>query len=217
MPRREAWAVGYAMNARGAMEIILGVLALEAGVIRQRLFVALVVMAIVTSAMSGPMMQWVLRQRQSQGLINVLAPKLFLSDLKATTRREAIGELLTFADHQVGLEDCEQIERLTWQREELAATGIGNGVAIPHARIAGLKEAIVVVGLSEAGINFDAPDGQAAHIVFLLLTPAEDPSVQLNLSANIAKTFRDPESLPKVLRTKNYTEFLATLKILDSH
>jgi Kef-type K+ transport system membrane component KefB/mannitol/fructose-specific phosphotransferase system IIA component (Ntr-type) len=217
MSRREAWAVGYAMNARGAMEIILGLLALEAGVIRQRLFVGLVVMAIVTSAMSGPMMRWVLRQRKPQRLIGVLSPKLYLQDLRATSRREAIRELLTLADQQVGLGDYEQAERLAWQREELAATGIGNGVAIPHARIPGLKSAIVAVGISEAGINFDAPDGQPAHVLFLLLTPREDPSVQLNLSANIAKTFRDPESLSKVLRTTNYTELLATLKILESH
>ena len=54
MPKRESWAVGFAMNSRGAMEIVLGLLALQAGIIRDRLFVALVIMAIVTSMMSGP-------------------------------------------------------------------------------------------------------------------------------------------------------------------
>jgi Kef-type K+ transport system membrane component KefB/mannitol/fructose-specific phosphotransferase system IIA component (Ntr-type) len=217
LPRRDRWAIGFAMNARGAMEIVLGLLALDAGIIHQRLFVALVVMAIVTSAMSGPLMRWVLRQKQPHRLLNMLSPKLYLQDVRATSRREAIRELLTLADQQVGLESYDQVERLAWQREELAATGIGNGVAIPHARIAGLKSAVVVVGISEPGINFDAPDGQPAHVIFLLLTPREDPAVQLSLSANIAKTFRDPESLPKVLRAANYTELLATLKILEAH
>jgi Kef-type K+ transport system membrane component KefB/mannitol/fructose-specific phosphotransferase system IIA component (Ntr-type) len=216
MERREAWAVGYAMNARGAMEIILGLLALEAGVIGQRLFVALVVMAIVTSAMSGPLMRWVLRQRQPDRLLTALSPKLYLRDMLSTTRREAIRELAALTQPQFNL-DLAQIEHLAWQRETVAATGIGNGVAIPHARVPGLKEAIVVVGTSDAGINFDAPDGNPAHIVFLLLTPREDPTVQLNLSANIAKTFRDPDTLQKVLRTTNFTELLATLKIIDAH
>lgn len=215
MPSREAWAVGYAMNARGAMEIILGLLALEAGVIRQRLFVALVVMAIVTSAMSGPMMRYVLRQRQPHRLLRLLSPKLHLQDMLATTRREAIHELTALA-HQYYDIDLEDVEQLAWQREEIAATGIGNGVAIPHARISGLKEAIVVVGISEPGIDFDAPDGQPAHILFLLLTPREDPTVQLGLSANIAKTFHHPDSLQKVLRATNFTELLAALKILGS-
>lgn len=61
MNKRDAWAVGFAMNSRGAMEIILGLLALNAGIIGQRLFVALVIMAIVTSMMSGPLMRVVLK------------------------------------------------------------------------------------------------------------------------------------------------------------
>ncbi len=216
MPSRQAWAVGYAMNARGAMEIILGLLALEAGVIRQRLFVALVVMAIVTSAMSGPLISWALRQRQPHRLLASLSPKLYLREMRSTTRREAIRELAALAEEHVD-SDLAVIEHLAWEREVVAATGIGNGVAIPHARVPGLKEAIVIVGTSDPGINFDAPDGQPAHIIFLLLTPREDPTVQLNLSANIAKTFRDPDSLQKVLRTTTFTELLAALKILDSH
>ncbi len=60
-----AWAIGFAMNARGAMGIILGMLALENGLIRERMFVALVVMALITSMMSGPAMQWLLGRRKS--------------------------------------------------------------------------------------------------------------------------------------------------------
>lgn len=63
MPPREAWAVAAAMNARGGMEIILGLVALQRGVIGESLFVALVVMALVTSMLSGPLMQRLLRGR----------------------------------------------------------------------------------------------------------------------------------------------------------
>ncbi len=65
MPTRTAWSIGFAMNARGAMEIILGTLALEAGLIRQRMFVALVIMALVTSMMSGPAIRRLLGTTQS--------------------------------------------------------------------------------------------------------------------------------------------------------
>jgi Kef-type K+ transport system membrane component KefB len=57
LSKRESLAVGFGMNARGAMEIILGTLALNAGLIDEKMFVALVVMAIVTSMMSGPLMK----------------------------------------------------------------------------------------------------------------------------------------------------------------
>jgi len=65
MDTRSSWAVGFAMNARGAMEIILGVLALHAGLIGERMFVALVVMALFTSLISGPAIQAVLGRTQS--------------------------------------------------------------------------------------------------------------------------------------------------------
>jgi Kef-type K+ transport system membrane component KefB len=67
MDPRSSWAVGFAMNARGAMEIILGVLALRAGLIGDRMFVALVVMALFTSLISGPAIQAVLRQKAVSG------------------------------------------------------------------------------------------------------------------------------------------------------
>jgi Kef-type K+ transport system membrane component KefB len=211
MATRDRWAVAFAMNSRGAMEIILGLLALEAGVIRQRLFVALVVMAIFTSALSGPLIRWSMRTRQRLRLISVLSPKHFQRDLSATTRFDAIRELAALAVRSSDL-NGEQVEALAWEREQVAATGIGNGVALPHARVAGLAQPMVVVGMSDAGLDFDAPDGQLAHIVLLLLTPADDPIAQLDLSANIAELFRDPRLPEHVLRARTYTEFLAALK-----
>jgi len=60
---KESLAVGFGMNARGAMEIILGLIALENGLIDEKVFVALVVMAIVTSMTSGPLMKWALKKK----------------------------------------------------------------------------------------------------------------------------------------------------------
>jgi Kef-type K+ transport system membrane component KefB len=60
---RESLAVGFGMNARGAMEIILGLVALENGLISEKVFVSLVIMALVTSMSSGPLMKWVLKKR----------------------------------------------------------------------------------------------------------------------------------------------------------
>jgi mannitol/fructose-specific phosphotransferase system IIA component (Ntr-type) len=210
-PTRERWAIGFAMNARGAMEIILGTLALEAGIIRQRLFVALVVMAIVTSAVGGPLIRRVLSRRQSQRLMPLLTAKTYQPNLKAATRFDAICELARIAADQAGLQ-AETIIELAWEREQLAATGIGHGVAIPHARLANLKAPVVVMGVSEAGISFDAPDGQPAHVILLLVTPSEEPTIQLELSADIANMFRDPQCLERIQRASNYTQLMAALK-----
>jgi Kef-type K+ transport system membrane component KefB len=61
-------AVGFGMNARGAMEIVLGLLALQAGVISEQLFVAIVIMAVVTSVMAGPMLQYLITGEMKVGV-----------------------------------------------------------------------------------------------------------------------------------------------------
>lgn len=211
IPPREAWALGFAMNARGAMEIILGLLALQARLIDDRLFVALIVTAIATSAVSGPAMQRILGHRRPRRLLQAFSPRLFLRDLPAQTRREAIHELTRVACEKAGL-DVSAVEFAAWEREKTVATGIGNGVALPHARVAGLAEPLVAVGLSEAGIDFDSPDGEPAHAIFLILTPRDDRDAQLQIAAELARTFRDRRMLDLVLRSANYTEFLAVMK-----
>lgn len=211
MPHREALAVGFAMNSRGAMEIILGTLAREAGLISDRLFVALVIMAIVTSMMSGPMMRWVLSAKRKSQLLSVMSPELFLRELEVESRREAIHKMAWVACKAADLE-AELVESAAWAREEALGTGIGHGVAIPHARVKGLARSLVVVGISDTGIDFDAPDGNPAHVVFLLVTPYNDGSEQLELTAEIALLFRDPHFVEKVLRTKSYAEFVSLLE-----
>ena len=211
MDARNAWAVGFAMNARGAMEIILGLLALETGLIGQRLFVALVVMAIVTSMISGPCMQLILRHRKPRTLLDALSPRLFVRNLTASSRREVIHELAETARGTAEL-DPQAVEQAAWAREETVATGLGNGLALPHARVDGLRQPLAVVGLSEAGVDFDAPDGEPAHVIVLLLTPGDDPAAPLEITAEFARLFQNRAVLDQVLRTRNYTEFLALIK-----
>jgi len=208
---RDAWAVGFAMNARGAMEIILGLLALEEGIIRERLFVAIVIMAIVTSMLSGPLMSFILHPTRGRRLQDVLSSRLFLKDLHAAGRREAIHELTVLACQTAGL-DTDRLEKAVWEREEILPTGIGNGVAIPHARVADVDDALVVAGICETGVDFDAPDGKPAYLIFLIITPEKDPASQLEIGADIARRFQNPAMLDRALHTSSYTEFLALLK-----
>ncbi len=211
MSARDAWAVGFAMNARGAMEIILGLLAMQAGIIRERLFVAIVIMAIVTSMLSGPLMNLILKPTRGRRLQDVVSSRLFLRDMAAANSREAIHELTALACQNAGL-DAGAIENAVWAREQALPTGIGNGVAIPHARVAGVGDSMVATGFSETGVDFDAPDGMPANLIFLIVTPETDPASQLELGADIARSFRNPSMLERALRTSSYTEFLALLK-----
>ncbi len=211
LARREAWALGFGMNARGAMEIILGLLALKYGVIGERLFVALVVMALVTSVMGGPLMQRVLRLKQPRRFTRYLGSRGFVNNLNARSRPEAISELAQVCARITGL-DAADINDGVLVREQLMATGIGHGLAVPHARMRGLEEPVIAVGMSRAGIDFDAPDGIPAHVVFMILTPVHDDGAQLEILADIATTFKDEEVREKSRHVSGLTEFLALVR-----
>ena len=208
MARREAWALGFGMNARGAMEIILGLLALKYGLINERLFVALVVMALTTSLMSGPILQHVLRLKKPNRFTKFTNGRTFINRLKARSRAEAVAELASVAATLCGMEASE-ISDGAMLREQLMPTGIGNGIAVPHARMRGVTEPVIAVGISEAGIDFDSPDGRPAHVILLIITPAHDDGIQLEILADIAKVFRNDEICNKIVGVESYTEFLA--------
>lgn len=92
------------------------------------------------------------------------------------------------------------------------ATGLGSGLAVPHARLEGLAGPAVGVGISRAGIDFDAPDGRPAHLVFLLLTPRNDDGAQLEILADIARTFRQRRVREQAQRAGSFTEFVGLIK-----
>jgi Kef-type K+ transport system membrane component KefB/mannitol/fructose-specific phosphotransferase system IIA component len=211
LARREAWALGFGMNARGAMEIILGLLALKYGLIGERLFVALVVMALVTSLMSGPLLQRVLHLKKPRRFTDFFSPRTFVNHLKSRSRLEAITELANAAAEVTGLDAAEVCDGVL-VREQLMATGIGNGLAVPHARLRGLAMPVVTVGLSCAGIDFDAPDGTPAHVIFLILTPVHDDGAQLEILADIATTFKVKDIREQAVSVATFTEFLALVR-----
>ncbi|NUM52311.1 MAG: cation:proton antiporter [Candidatus Hydrogenedentes bacterium] len=211
MPKRESWAVAFALNARGAMEIILGLLALRYGVISERLFVALVVMALVTSVMSGVWIPAVLKRAKRRKIEDFLSAKTYMRELRATDPRGAIRELSESVAQAVGLEPA-ALSLAASDREFIASTALGNGVAVPHARVAGAKAFCVGVGISPVGIDFNAPDGKPAHVLFLLASPAHDDGAQLEILADVADRFSDPAFYEKVAAAGSYTEFLAVLR-----
>jgi Kef-type K+ transport system membrane component KefB/mannitol/fructose-specific phosphotransferase system IIA component (Ntr-type) len=188
---RDSWAIAFGMNARGAMEIILGLLALEFGLIEDAMFVALVVLALVSSIVSGPVMRLFLKQTKEWKLEDLLlTPGSFLPHLKAATRAEAIRELAQPAAAAAGL-DPATVAQAVAARERIMSTGIGSEVAVPHARFDALTKPVLVLGHSAAGVDFDAPDGAPARLVFLLLTPREDTAAQIQIMGQIARLFQD--------------------------
>jgi mannitol/fructose-specific phosphotransferase system IIA component (Ntr-type) len=124
-------------------------------------------------------------------LSHLLSAKHILPDLKSSDRQEVITEML---DYLVSLGDLpqEQLEELQAslkQREEILSTGVGNGVAIPHAFSEHLQDVVAVFGRSRSGIDFSSQDGGLVHYVVLFISPRHIYQKHLLMLAAIARMF----------------------------
>jgi len=216
MQIRERWAVGFGMAAQGAMGIILGQLAWNQGLITESLFVAIVIMALLTSLLSGPAMERILQRKVKYTLGSYLPEKNVIVKLSSVERRYAIKEM---AEHAAPLTklSAQAIDDAVWQREQTMHTGLAHGIAVPHARLSELEKPVVVMARSVKGVDFDAPDGEKARIIFMLLTPVTDATVQIELLGLIAQVFDDSETRQRIRTANSVTEMLAALSLTESH
>lgn len=112
--------------------------------------------------------------------------------LEASSREEALGVVAQlFAERHPEL-GCRAIFDSLWCRECLGTTGIGDGVAIPHARIPGLQETEVVVATCPEGLEFEALDGQPVRIVVGILSPADAPREALRALSDVVRCLKKP-------------------------
>lgn len=126
-----------------------------------------------------------------------LSPTDVSLDVRESDKARLLQQLSSQAAAKVGLsanEVCTQIIK----REELGSTGVGNGVALPHARLQGLTTPFGVFARLRHGIDFEAIDSQPVNIVFLLLLPDGAGASQLNALASVARALRDPETLQRI-------------------
>jgi K+:H+ antiporter len=207
MDRTSSLAVGLAMNARGAMEIILGILALQAGLIRENMFVAMVVMALFTSLISAPAIHFLIRRRRKLTLKDTVSAKLFLPSLSSRTRLGALREMCEIAAEAVS-NAPERLFRLVSERERVLASGWENELAVPYARVNGLTQPLVVVAKTE-GIDFNSRDGKPARLIILILTG--DNQSQQDLLGDASELFSRKEAVEQAVHASNFLELVAAL------
>jgi len=112
--------------------------------------------------------------------------------LEPCSREEALGAVAqSFADRHPEL-GRSAIYNSLWCRECLGSTGIGDGVAIPHARIDGLAETEVVVATCPAGLEFESLDGKPVRIVVGILSPADAPKEALRALSDVVRYLKKP-------------------------
>ena len=168
-------------------------------------------MAILTSVVSGPMIQRVLGRKRPRRFLAYLSSRTVAIPLLHRDRREVIEELSRSVARSARL-DAAAIASAVWAREELASTAVGKGIAVPHARIEGLAEPVIALGLASEGLDFPAPDVEPVRIVLLILTPKADTGAQLEILSDISKTLRAEDVRERLLASRSFTEVVAALR-----
>jgi PTS system nitrogen regulatory IIA component len=144
---------------------------------------------------------------------NLLQNGLVIDDIKAMDKNGVIREFagLLLAAGKVREEG--EIIRVLAEREALGSTGIGDGVAIPHGKVRGLREIVVAFGRSRNGVDFQSIDGKPVSLFFLLLAPDGNPGDHLRVLARISRILKNPV-LREHLRTAPRDEDIRKI-ILD--
>ncbi len=143
-------------------------------------------------------------------IVDLIAIEAVVPSLKATSKKQALQEL---AKHGAGLTG--QPERAIFdvllERERLGTTGIGNGVALPHGKLADIKKLHGLFARIEAPIDFDAIDEQPVDLIFLLLAPEGAGADHLKALARVSRLLRDREVCDKVRGTDSAEAIYALL------
>lgn len=123
-------------------------------------------------------------------LTNILPAGQVLLDLESTSKKRVFEQVGMLFENYLGLARAVVFDSL-FAREKLGSTGLGQGVAIPHGRIKGLKQAAGAFVRLKTPVPFDAPDGRAVNLLFFLLVPEQATEHHLEILSELAQRFAE--------------------------
>ena len=123
-------------------------------------------------------------------LANILPVENIVLDLEAGSKKRVFEQAALLFENQHGIARAQVFDSL-FAREKLGSTGLGQGVAIPHGRIKGLKEAHGAFLRLAAPVPFDSPDGKPVALLFVLLVPEQANELHLQILSELAQRFSE--------------------------
>ena len=141
-------------------------------------------------------------------IINLIDKKSINLNLKSTNKSDVINELVELMNHSGNLKNKEEYKKAILAREELSTTGIGEGIAIPHAKTTAVKKASLATGVSKDGIDYEAFDGSLANLFFMIAAPDGANNTHLEVLARLSTILMDEDFREKLINASSEEEFL---------
>ena len=141
--------------------------------------------------------------------------RLIVPQIAARTKPEVIEELASHLAKAVGLNPTALV-RVLLDREKLASTAIGEGVAIPHGKLDAAKVLVACIGRSTEGIDFESMDGRPTHIFFELVAPESSTGAHLKALARISRLFKSVEFRERLMKAGDAAEMFQVIAEEDA-
>ena len=149
-------------------------------------------------------------------LSELLVPAAITTRVRATTKREAIAELVALLEDGHGMNSQGEILDRVMRREAMMSTGIGNGVAIPHGKARSVDRMLAACAIAPSGIEFESVDGEPARLFILLVSPENIGAIHVRVLANISRLLKE-ESVRRSLREAETSDaFLAVIRAAEA-
>ncbi len=133
----------------------------------------------------------------------------YFKRLKSRNKLKAIEELASvFKDSDV-CSNIDGLKQALLEREEIMSTGVGFGLAIPHAKIKAVKELTFAIGISKQGIDFDSIDGKPVHLIILVAAGERQHKEYLKLLSNIMAILKEKRVRDKIIKSGSIKEIIS--------
>ena len=136
-------------------------------------------------------------------ITDILDESSVIQDLRATTKKGVLEELSNVLVERGKLPDHEKVVEVLLEREKLGSTGIGDGIAIPHGKMRGIKELVISFGRSIKGVDFESIDNKPTHLFFLLVAPENSAGVHLKALARISRLLKDSSFRNRLMEARD--------------
>lgn len=124
-------------------------------------------------------------------LVEILPEELVIPDLRGTNKDAVLRELAGHLTRVHGEIDRDRLVEVLWERERLGSTALGDGIAIPHGKLPGLRNVLAVFGRHAEGVDFESLDGKPSRIFFLLVAPDNSVGQHLKALARVSRLLKD--------------------------
>jgi len=148
-------------------------------------------------------------------LSEIFNPQLIISNLKAHDKKGVLEELSQKITEQNPSLNKRSLLQVLLEREKLGSTGIGDGIALPHGKLAELSNLLISFGRSINGLDFDSIDEQPAYLFFLLLAPENSAGMHLTALAKISRMLKDGNFRQRLMGAKSRKEIYQVIMDMD--